>query len=130
MQFLLVRSNTILLASYTQKISLLSIIQAEKQVVEFCSKHSEKRNFQTNSFLIQFAACTITPRWVKLAVFFFQWLHTANRGISYPRAFRLAMPNRRQKPANLVQIWLQQSLSKRFISRYKYTMSASMCDHM
>jgi hypothetical protein len=38
------------------KNSLLSLIQAEKQVVELCSNHSKGRNFQPNSFLTQFAA--------------------------------------------------------------------------
>jgi hypothetical protein len=52
------------LASCTQKISLLSLIQAEKQVLELCSNHSERRNFQPNSFWTQFLARTITRRWV------------------------------------------------------------------
>jgi hypothetical protein len=56
------RLNTILLASCTQKRSLLSLIQAEKKVVELCSNQSKGRNFQPNSFLTQFAAQLITQR--------------------------------------------------------------------
>jgi hypothetical protein len=71
MQCLFVMSNTILLATCTNKLSLLSLIQAEKKVVELCSNQSEGRNFQPNSFLTQFAARTITRRWVELVLSFF-----------------------------------------------------------
>jgi hypothetical protein len=50
------------------QISLLSLKQAEKQVVELCSYYSQGRNFRPNSFLTQFAAHTITPRWVELLI--------------------------------------------------------------
>jgi hypothetical protein len=82
LQCLLVISNTILLASCTQKIILLSLIQAGKRVVELCSYYSKEINFQPNSFLTQFAAHTITPTWVELVIYLFTGLYTINRGIS------------------------------------------------
>jgi hypothetical protein len=111
MQCLLVRSNVILLASCTQKISLLPRIQAEKQVVELCSNHYKRRNFQSNSFLTQFAAHTISRRWVELVVYFFFRDYTLLIGVYYIQgAFRFAKPNRRYNLVNLVPILLQQSL--------------------
>jgi hypothetical protein len=109
MQCLFVRSNTILLASCTHKLSLLSFIQAEKKEVELCSKKSEGRNFQPNSFSTQFAAWPITQRWVELEIWFFRD-YTLPVGVYHiQRALRLANPNQRYKPANLVPILLQES---------------------
>jgi hypothetical protein len=106
MQCLFVRSNTILLASCTHKLSLLSLIQAEKKIVELCSNQSEGRNFHPNSFLTQFAARLITQRWVDLELWFFRD-YTRPIGVYHiQRALRLAKPNQRYKPANLVSILL------------------------
>jgi hypothetical protein len=39
-----------MLASWTQKLRQLSLIQAEKKVVELCSNQSEGRNFPAELF--------------------------------------------------------------------------------
>jgi hypothetical protein len=96
---------------HTKKISLLTLIQAEKQVVKLCRNCLEGRYFQPNPFSAQFAAQKITRRWVALVIIFFKD-YTLTKGVYHiERALRFAKPIRRYELANLVQILLQQSLA-------------------